>query len=64
MRSPPRLSKDSQQYTLQDVWYALSHDEVFDYAFWLDATMQILFTKSVSSFGWALVVVVVFLVGS
>ena len=63
MRSPPRLSKDSQQYTLQDVWYALSHHEVFDYAFWLDVTMQILFTRCVSSFGWTLVVMVVFLVG-
>ena len=64
MRSPPRLSKDSHQYTLQDVWYALSHHDVFDHEFWLEVTMQILFTRCVSLFGRALVLLVICLVGA
>jgi palmitoyltransferase len=56
------MEVDRKRYTLRDVWFAITTERNFNYSFWLEITMQILFTEFLSTFGRFLVLVVVLLV--
>lgn len=56
------MEEDRRRYTLKDVWNAITTEKNFNYSFWLEITMQILFTHCMSTFGRFLVLVVCFLV--
>ena len=55
-------STDLKRYSFRDVWHAILTEDSFNYEFWLEITLQLVFTQMMSVFGRVLVLIVVVLI--
>ena len=61
--SSPQSISQRQRYTLRDVWHAIQTERDFNYAFWMDVTLTIMFESAMKQFGMLLVGMAIILIG-